>query len=183
MDPIAIISEFYDPGSGAFDMLMRHGRQVADKAFDAAERVRHLNPDMEFIEQAALLHDIGIFLTHAPKLGCNGNKPYLCHGFLGREILEKKGLPRHALVCERHVGTGISADEIRRSGLPLPHRDMLPLTLEEELVCYADKFFSKSPKKNGSEKPLDKILKSLSAYGKDKAETFMAWHRTFGERG
>lgn len=180
MDPIEIISEFYTPGSGAFDMLVRHGRQVAEKALAAAEKVGHLNPDAAFIEQAALLHDIGIFLTHAPGLGCTGDAPYLCHGILGRELLDKKGLPRHGLVCERHVGTGISADDIRRAGLPLPPRDMLPLTLEEELICYADKFFSKSSNGNGKEKSLDKILRELSNHGEDKAEKFMAWHRKFG---
>ncbi len=160
--------------------MMRHGRQVTDKALAAAGKVASLNPDLEFIEQAALLHDIGIFLTDAPMFGCIGDKPYLCHGFLGRELLQQKGLPRHALVCERHVGTGISAEEIIRAGLPLPHRDMLPITLEEEIVCYADKFFSKSSNGNGNEKPLAKILKGLSFYGEDKAEKFMAWHSKFG---
>ncbi len=182
MNPIEIISEFYDPGSSSFHMLVRHGRQVAEKSLGAAERVVHLNPDMAFIQQAALLHDIGIFLTRAPGLGCTGDKPYLCHGVLGRELLEEKELPRHALVCERHVGTGISAADIRRADLPLPHRDMLPLTLEEELICYADKFFSKSTNGNGKEKPVDKILQELSAHGKDKSEKFMAWHSKFGER-
>jgi uncharacterized protein len=180
MDPIEIISEFYTPGSGAFDMLVRHGRQVAEKALAAAGRMRHLNPDLAFIEEAALLHDIGIFLTRAPGLGCSGDKPYLCHGVIGGELLEKKGLPHHALVCERHVGTGISADDIRKAGLLLPLRDMLPLTLEEQLICYADKFFSKSTNGNGKEKPLDKILRGLSKHGEDKAEKFMEWHLKFG---
>lgn len=181
MDPLEIISEFYEPGSQAYRILVGHGQKVAGKALAAARRVAHLNPDLTFIEEAALLHDIGIFLTRAPGLGCTGDRPYLCHGILGRELLEKKGLPRHALVCERHVGTGISADDIRHGDLPLPCRDMLPVTLEEKIVCYADKFFSKSTKKNGLEKPLEKILKGLSAHGEDKAKKFMAWHRKFGE--
>jgi uncharacterized protein len=180
MNPIEIISEFYSPGGSTFDMLVKHGRQVAEKALEAAEKVQHLNPDRAFIEQAALLHDIGIFLTRAPGLGCTGDNPYLCHGVLGRKLLEEKGLPRHALVCERHVGTGISADDIRRAELPLPHRDMLPLTIEEELICYADKFFSKSNNGNGKEKPVKKIIRGLRAHGDDKAEKFKAWHSKFG---
>ena len=179
MDPIEIISEFYAPDSMAFDILVRHGRQVAGKALSAAEKAAHLNPGTVFIEQAAMLHDIGIFLTRIPQLGCNGDKPYVCHGYLGRELLEQKGFFDHALVCERHVGTGISADEIQRAGLPLPHRDMFPMTIEEEIICYADKFFSKSPNGNGAEKPVSKILQGLSAYGEDKAEKFMSWHKKF----
>lgn len=179
MNPIEIIREFYPPGSMAFDILVEHGKQVARKALSAAEKVAHLNPDTVFVEQAAMLHDIGIFLTRTPELGCNGDKPYVCHGYLGRELLERKGFFGHALVCERHVGAGISADEIRRTGLPLPHRDMLPVTLEEEIICYADKFFSKSPNGDGTEKSISKILRGLSVYGENKVETFMSWHKKF----
>jgi uncharacterized protein len=78
------------------------------------------------------------------------------------------------------VGTGISASDVITAGLPLPERDMLPVTLEEEIVCYADKFFSKSSNGNGAEKPLKKILKGLSAHGEEKAEKFMEWHSKFG---
>jgi len=53
-----------------------------------------------FIEEAALLHDIGIFNTNLPKIGCYGRHPYISHGYLGRELLENEGLAAHALVCE-----------------------------------------------------------------------------------
>jgi len=182
MDPIEIISEFYEPGSKAFDVLVGHSRLVADKALAVARKLPHLNPDLEFIEEAAMVHDIGIIMTDAPGFGCDGERPYICHGFIGRALLEEMGLPRHALVCERHVGTGISAEDIRRAGLPLPCRDMMPVTVEEEIVCYADKFFSKSSQKNGDEKPLEKILKGLAVHGEEKAEKFLAWHRIFGEQ-
>ena len=96
------------------------------------------------MEEAAMLHDIGIFLTHAPSLGCNGPHPYLKHGHLGCKLLEKEGLPKHALVCERHVGVGITRKDVLDHKLPLPAKDMLPLSLEEKIICYADKFFSKN---------------------------------------
>jgi uncharacterized protein len=179
MNPIEILSEFYAPDAKTFDILVRHGKQVADKALSAAQKTADLNPDTVFIEQAAMLHDIGIFLTRIPQLGCNGEKPYVCHGYLGGELLERKGLKGHALVCERHVGTGISADDIRRAALPLPHRDMLPVSLEEEIICYADKFFSKSPNGYGKEKSLSEILKGLSTYGEEKVEKFLLWHEKF----
>ena len=62
-----------------------------------------------------MLHDIGIFLTHAPQIGCHGDKPYICHGYLGRELLEKEGFPRHAIVCETHVGVGLTIADIEKT--------------------------------------------------------------------
>lgn len=73
------------------------------------------------------------------------------------------GLPRHALVCERHIGAGLTAQEIIDQKLPLEPRDMLPETLEEKLVTYADNFYSKSHIDKA--KPLQKVLKSMAKYG------------------
>jgi uncharacterized protein len=174
-----IICEYYDPGSRTYEILLRHGMLVAQKAMDAARKVPHLKPDMEFIEEAALLHDIGIFQTDTPQLGCSGKYPYICHGYLGREILEKAGLPKHALVCERHLGVGISAQEIIKIGLPVPERDMIPLSVEEQVVCYADKFFSKDWNliaKNNSE---EDIIRVLESYGNGSAEKFKSWQMMF----
>jgi uncharacterized protein len=179
MNPIDIIKEYYDPESDAFRILVAHGKQVAQKALEAATMVSHLKPDRIFIEEAAMLHDIGIFLTSLPEIGCNGNQPYVCHGYLGREILEKKGFKRHALVCERHVGVGISAAEIKRYHLPMPVRDMLPKTIEEKLICYADKFFSKSTNGNNTEISVEKILRRLAPYGEENVQTFKRWDREF----
>jgi len=72
MDPIEIIAEFYQPGTRTYNILVQHGKQVADKAVSASKNVPHLNPDLKFIREAAMLHDIGIFLTHTPELGCTG---------------------------------------------------------------------------------------------------------------
>mgnify|MGYP001828059090 FL=1 len=68
MNPIDILAQYYDRHSKAFEILLAHGRQVAQKALKAAAKVSHLGPDFEFIEQAAMLHDVGIFLTAAPQL-------------------------------------------------------------------------------------------------------------------
>ena len=43
-----------------------------------------------------------------------------------RELLEKEGLPQHALVCDRHTGVGITIEDIRAQELPIPERDMTP---------------------------------------------------------
>ncbi|MDY6790366.1 MAG: HD domain-containing protein [Thermodesulfobacteriota bacterium] len=175
MDPIEIISKYYTPGSKLFDIMVNHGRQVAKKALDAADKVPHLKCDRDFIKEAAMLHDIGVFLTAWPKKGCFGKHPYVCHGYLGRELLEKNRLPKHALVCERHVGLGITKEEIISHHLPLPQRDMCPVSIEEQIICYADKFFSKNGQLKATEKPVEKILKRLEKYGRDKVLRFQSW--------
>jgi putative nucleotidyltransferase with HDIG domain len=122
MDPLEILAEFYDTRSKTFQILVAHGKQVANKALAAARRVPGLQPDLEFIDTAAMLHDIGIFLTHSPSFGCYGKHPYVCHGILGSELLKEKGHPELALVCERHVGVGIRIEDIQRHNLPLRTR-------------------------------------------------------------
>ena len=181
MDPVETIARFYDRHSKAFEILVAHGRQVADKAIETAGNVSHLQPDLNFIKNAAMLHDIGILHTDSPGFDCHGKHPYICHGFLGREMLENSGLTEYGPICERHIGVGISLNDIRTSNLPLPERDMLPVTIEEQIICYADKFFSKNgdgQTQNG-EKPVDQIIQNLGRYGRDKVERFQMWLELF----
>ncbi|MBN2319246.1 MAG: HD domain-containing protein [Acidobacteria bacterium] len=179
MNPIDIINGYYTPGSKAHEIVVRHGEDVARKAVTVAEKVGHLNPDLEFIREAAMLHDVAIFLTDTPKLDCHGKHPYVCHGYLGRELLENRNLPKHALVCERHVGVGITAEDVRRHNLPLPERDMIPLSIEERIICYADKFFSKNGRKTETEKSVEEVLRNIARYGHDKVATFQSWLELF----
>ena len=181
MNPIDILEQYYDRHSKAFKILVAHGNQVAQKALKAAAKVSHLGPDLDFIEKAAMLHDIGIFLTDTPQLGCQGVHPYIRHGVLGYDLLIGAGRSRLARVCERHVGVGISAADVLRFNLPLPERDMVPITIEEQIVCYADKFFSKNG--NGTlktqKKNIDQIMRNLQKYGKDKLDRFHNWVEMF----
>ena len=179
MDPLEIISEFCDRESKPFNILMAHGRRVGEKAIAAAKRVPHLDPDLDFIWEASMLHDIGICLTRTQSLGCEGKYPYICHGYLGRHLLESKGYERHGLVCERHLGAGLTAEDIKQQGLPLPIRDMLPVSIEEVVVCYADKFYSKSNGSMEAEKSIATVKKELLNFGPDKIERFEKWHRLF----
>jgi uncharacterized protein len=180
MDPIPMLRKYYPPDSRAYDILIRHSTLVTEKALETANKVAHLKPDIAFIREAAMLHDIGIFRTHAPDIGCNGPEPYIRHGVLGRQILEKEGLFRHALVCERHIGVGITAAEIRKARLPLPERDMLPISLEEQIICFADKFFSKNPDTLEHEKTLDSIIQLLHHHGESQVERFHVMLDKFG---
>lgn len=180
MSPDNIVTEFYRPGTRLYDIFMRHGEAVANRAVATAKKVPHLSPDIEFIRQAAWLHDIGIIFTRANGLDCHGEAPYVCHGVLGRKLLDDRGYPGHGLVCERHVGVGISKADIRRQQLPLPLREMRPVSIEEQIICYADKFYSK--KRGDRPKSVQAIVKSLSAYGQDKTQIFLRWVDQF-EKG
>ncbi len=180
MDPLKILEHYFAPGSTTHAILVRHGHAVAEKALAIASgRLAAMNCDLDFITEAAMLHDVGIFLTHAPELGCVGAFPYVCHGYLGNEILCAMGLPKHGGVCERHVGVGIALEEIRRFKLPLPERDMRPRTLEEEILCYADKFHSKNSAPQGHPKSVEEIKKSLKSIGDAHWNRFRQWALRF----
>ena len=60
-------------------------------------------------------------------------------------------------------------------------RDMLPVSLEEQIVCYADKFFSKNKDSLLEEKPLSKVREIILRYGEDNLKRFDEWLRLFGE--
>lgn len=176
MEPIKIIKKYYDPYSRAFTILINHSKAVVEKALRIANK---FDVDKQFIYEAAMLHDIGIFMTNTPKFDCYGSYPYIAHGYLGKELLEKEGFPKHALVCERHTGVGITKEEIIKNNLPLPHRDMIPITLEEKIIAYADKFFSKESNGSVKVRSIDEIIRDLSRYGNEKVKIFMEWFEIF----
>lgn len=173
-----ILERHCENNSRLLELLTEHSSKVADKALEIAGKVAHFFPDQNFIFEAAMLHDIGICEVNAPDIFCYGSEPYLRHGLAGRRLLESIGLDRHALVCERHIGAGLTAKEIESANLPLPHRDMLPLTLEEIIVCVADKYYSKSHP--GTEKDMLHICDSLQKHGSAPLKRFKQWCRQLG---
>ncbi len=184
MDPLAIIKQFYQEDTPLFHTLVKHSQIVTTKSLEIADTVSRLNPDRkldrEFIKTAAMLHDIGIFLTRAESIGCTGDKPYICHGYLGRELLDKLGLPSpYGLVCERHTGAGITKGNIEFNNLPLPPRDMVPQTLEEKIICVADKYHSKSPKRKNKVLTTKQIINNLGKINIDHAKRFSNWAKGF----
>jgi uncharacterized protein len=176
INPFDILKTHYPNNRRTYRLLVRHSENVAQKALTIAQKCTELKPDLEFIVQAAMLHDIGIGWTNTPALGCTGLHPYVCHGVLGRRVLEQHGLFRHALVCERHIGVGLYAEEIERLNFPMPIKEMLPLSIEEKIICYSDKFFSKKNNSTGKEKSIPEIINGLRCYGIDKVLRFYALH-------
>lgn len=168
----AIIAKYYDRGSRLWDILLTHSRCVAGLAVAVADGHPELGADVAFVREAALLHDVGIVRTSAPDIDCRGELPYICHGVMGRQMMDEEGLPRHALVCERHTGSGLTREYIERNKLPLPRRDMVPVSVEEKIVCYADKFYSKTNHLTVM-KSFDRALRSVSKYGDDSARRFL----------
>ena len=170
MVPVDIIKKYYEEGSELYSILLTHSLAVADKALEISRIHPEMNIDEKFVYEAALLHDIGIFLTKAPKIYCFGDYPYICHGYLGSEIMRKEGFEKHALVCERHTGSGLTRENIINASLPIPQKDMIPETIEEKLICFSDKFYSKS--KPDRIKTVDQIRDHLSKYGHSSLSRF-----------
>lgn len=177
MFPLQIINKYYPEDNELRRILLVHSRSVADKALQLASRHPELDIDVAFVEEAAMLHDLGIFRTNAPSIQCFGTEPYICHGIIGADILRAEGFPRHALVCERHTGTGLTLRQIEENHWPMPLRDMRPVTLEEQLVCFADKFFSKT--RLDEEKSPAQARRSLEKFGADGLVVFDRWCEQF----
>ncbi len=177
MDYNSIIDHYYPEEGELKHILIVHSRLVAEKALSIVDRHPELHADRQFVEEAAMLHDIGIFLTNAPSIYCFGSEPYIRHGILGADLMRREGYPRHALVCERHTGAGISLKDIQTQSLPLPPQDFLPQSIEEQIVCYADKFFSKT--RLEEEKTIEQALRSLLKFGEDGSARFLAWTKVF----
>ncbi len=163
MDYLSIIEKYYTEDDALRRLLLKHSRQVADRCLLIASRHPELHLDATFLEEAAMLHDIGIRWCQAPSIHCHGTEPYLRHGPIGGELLRHEGYERHARVAERHTGTGLPGLE--------------PETMEEQVVCYADKFYSKSHP--------DRILsvgqaaESLARFGEAGVEKFRHWASMF----
>jgi tRNA (cytidine56-2'-O)-methyltransferase len=141
--------------AGCDEDIISHATIVANIAAKMAEKCE---TDVDLVRTAALLHDMGRTKTHGPR-----------HGFEGAEILRGFGFPENiVLIVERHVGGGLDSEDA--AALGLPERDMIPVTLEEKIVCIADKLVEDDKKvsieneiQKLQEKGLDKTAKKVKA--------------------
>jgi uncharacterized protein len=159
----AIIDKYYPADDELRRVLLKHSRQVADRCLQIAKKHKELPVDVQFLEEAAMLHDIGIYQCDAPSIHCHGSEPYIKHGPIGGELLRQEGFPRHARVAERHTGTGLPGFE--------------PETLEEQIVCYADKFYSKSS--SDHVRTVAETAQSLEKFGHEGVLKFLLWAERF----
>lgn len=168
MHPVAILKEHCDKEE-LFSVLLGHSKLVATKALELVKRLGLTQKEKQFIYESSILHDIGVALLQG--------RPYIQHGIIGKELLKKAGFPDHALVCERHVGAGISKKQVLKRNIPLPARDMIPQSIPEKAVCIADKFYSKS--KPDYEKSIEEIKAEVKKYGLEPYARLKAWLQEF----
>jgi len=197
-----IIDKYYPGASKLRDILLVHSRGVCRLALEIVDGHPELNADRAVVEAGAMLHDIGIVRCNAPGIECFGTEPYICHGTIGARMLREEcvrsnerianadtaddlsdfgltpaALEPYARICERHTGTGLTLEQIVTQNLPLPHVDLRPETIEEQIVCYADKFFSKTHPER--QKTYEQACRSLAKFGEAGLVKFAEWHKTF----
>ena len=196
MTALDIIYHFYPEDTPLRQLLLLHSRCVADKAMailhhyeeSLPEGETPLRVDRQLVVDGAMLHDIGISRCDARGILCEGTEPYICHGTIGAQMLrdycaelEREGkissgvdFEACARICERHTGAGLTAQNILDQQLSIsPVRDLLPETPEEQLVCLADKFYSKSGNPS-KEKDIDRVRRFMQKLGVDSIERFEA---------
>lgn len=165
-----LYTKYYGSNRELLKNVYKHSRMVAKKALQIAVQ-KNLDLDRKDIYCAAMLHDIGVVNCHAPDIHAYGSEPYLRHGIEGKKILENHGLYQYSGVCERHTGSGIMREEIIKNNLPLPPKDYIPKSLLEKLICYADKFYSKSGNLE-REKSIEEIERQMSSFGEGSLKRF-----------
>ena len=175
----------WNPDPRCEEIIRIHSHQVWQLAQKLALSSQFADAiDYAFLHEACMLHDCGIIWCDAPSIFCFGTEPYMKHGELGAKYLraiDPRRYARAARVCERHIGAGLTADEIRAENLPLEPKDLLPETFEEKLVCYADNFYSKDLTRLTIKKSFERIAHNMERFGPGPLARLMRLHDMFGE--
>ena len=109
--------------------IINHTTAVADKALEIAKILKNngVTVDINLVEIGALLHDIGRSKVHGWH-----------HSIEGGNIIRENGFSEKiARIAETHILGGFSKKDCEM--LALPVNRYLPETIEEKIVCYADK--------------------------------------------
>lgn len=106
--------------------VIKHCMLVSAKSVEIAKKIKMngYKVNITLCQVGGLIHDIGRAKVHT-----------VFHGIEGAKILKKH--PVLARIAKRHIGGGIDKAEAKVIGLPA--WDYLPVTIEEKIVCYADK--------------------------------------------
>ena len=180
MDYLKIIDKYFSGNEKAKDIYLVHVSLVTAKALKIARGLGLSVEQLRFIEEAGMLHDIGIVRVKADNIYCHGKLSYVCHITEGEKILLAEGYPRHARVCATHTGVGLTKEHVIATKLPIEPRDYLPESIEEEIISYADLFFTKEPSRILLEATVDEVRRSVAHYNKSDLEKFNELHKRFG---
>lgn len=122
--------EKYAPNKKVLKKVYAHCSAVREISIEIAKYIP--DTDIHILSIGSILHDIGRFV-------CPFGPDTIKHGIEGAKILRKEGINEvYARICERHLGAGITKEEIIEKNLPLPKQDFLPETREEKILAYAD---------------------------------------------
>ncbi len=146
------------------ELVWTHSNIILEIALKLAKDLKSkkgIAVDISLLTTGTLLHDIGVYQCYSKEMNPDKNsKAYINHGFAGAEIITNEGFPDNVVrFAITHTGTGLTKEDIERENLPYEKIDYIPITLEEELLCYADKFHSKYPSFSSYEKQLDNMKK------------------------
>lgn len=172
-----LYNTYYKDNPELYRIVITHSRMVARKALEIVIK-KNLPLEHKEVFCAALLHDIGVVECDAPDIHAYGSLPYIQHGLAGKKILDRHGLFTFSNICVRHTGAGITSKEITEHNLPLPKMDFVPRSLLEKLICYADKFYSKSGDLK-KEKDLSYIRHQMQKFGDGALDRFNEMHSFF----
>jgi uncharacterized protein len=124
--------------AGCSSSVIDHCKTVAGYAKEIAVKINEnavkkgipADIDINVVFIGGLLHDIGRSKTHGIR-----------HAIEGASIAVENRLDEKLVrIIERHIGAGIPLDEA--SGLELPEKDYIPMTIEEKIVAHADNLVS-----------------------------------------
>lgn len=109
--------------------VVQHCIAVTALALEIADKLqaKGIKINLPLVEAGGLLHDLGRAKSHEVN-----------HGLIGAQMGKDLGFPQPLLdVIKRHVGAGITNEEAQ--WLRWPPDNYMPTTIEEKVVCYADK--------------------------------------------
>ncbi|MFF6883191.1 HD domain-containing protein [Streptomyces sp. NPDC012421] len=177
-DDIRALHRKHAPSDAAFALVFTHCEIVAAIADQLLARSGR-GADADLVRAGCLLHDIGVYRLYDAD-GRFGDAPYVTHGVLGHQLLAEEGLPEALCrFCSCHTGVGLTREDVLAQGLPIPPADYLPVTAEERMVMYADKFHSKStPPRFVSP---DSFEERIGRFGQEKVTVFQGLRRLYGD--
>lgn len=172
----------YAPNAMMLNLVWGHCNVITDVVIQLYEA----KPDqydfpLAVAVQAALLHDIGVYFVSGfewipgqPSFSA----PYAQHTVIGAWVLYQEGyLPEVVQAADLHAGVGLTKDDITTHQLQVPVDDYVPKNVFQQLITYAAKFHSKTPKF----KTVDDVRKTLQQFSEEKAATFDQYVNFFGQ--